>query len=346
MKLQEKGRPFSAFLLLLIVAFGCRPELAEQPSPQTKALFEQPTHFPRTNYDFNRNPLTEAGFQLGRKLFYDPILSRDSSISCASCHRQEYAFADGGKVISPGIAGRLGKRNSPALFNLAWSTSFMWDGGVNHLEVFPLAPITEPAEMDESLARVIEKLGRHPSYPAMFESAFGPGELNDQRFLFALAQFQLALVSADSPYDRYLLGNGSLPAAALQGRNVFLNHCSGCHGGVLLTDHSFRNNGIDSLFVDAGRGRITQLAADTGRFKVPSLRNVALTAPYMHDGRFSDLSAVLLHYQSGVIHSNTLDPILQNAPGLTNPEIEQLQAFLEQLTDQSFIYNPRFSNPF
>ncbi len=216
MLLPEKGRSFATFLLLLLLGMGCNPEEKLPLPDQKNALFEQPAHFPQPNYDFSRNPVTEAGFELGRKLFYDPILSRDSSISCASCHRQEFAFADAGKTISPGIVGRLGSRNSPALFNLAWSTSFMWDGGVNHLEVFPLAPITEPAEMDETLVRVMEKLRIHPTYPALFQAAFGPGELTDQRFLFALAQFQLALVSGDSPYDRFIQGKASLPATALK----------------------------------------------------------------------------------------------------------------------------------
>ncbi len=342
----KKGRSLATSLFLLFVLVACKPDDVWQQPGKADAIFAPPAHFPVTYYDFSRNPVTAPGFELGRRLFYDPILSRDSSISCASCHRQEFAFSDGGKAVSHGIGGRAGTRNSPGLFNLAWSRSFMWDGGVNHLEVFPLAPITEAAEMDETLAKVMDKLRKHPVYPGLFEAAFGPGELTDQRFLFALAQFQNMLVSANSPYDRFLQGKEALPAAAMNGLAIFRSHCSGCHSDVLFTDHSFRDNGMDSLFADAGRGRITQLGTDTGRFKVPSLRNVALTAPYMHDGRFVDLSTALEHYRTGLSHSASMDALLHNAPPLSATDIIQLQVFLEQLTDHSFINNPLYKNPF
>ncbi len=336
----------SPWWLLLLFFSACREELPFGNNPSSEQAWVAPAHFPAAAYDFEQNPLSEAGIELGRALFYDPILSRDSSVSCASCHHPQAAFADPGKAISSGIDGRLGARNSPALFNLAWQREFMWDGGVNHLDVFPLAPITEPAEMDESMLHVLQKLRRHPRYSRLFYQAFGPGTIDDRRFFHALSQFQLQMVSANSRYDQWLTGKGALTAEELLGYQLVQEHCSGCHSGVLFSDFSYRNNGLDRVFTDAGRGRITLLASDTGSFKVPSLRNVALTAPYMHDGRFATLREVLEHYRHGIQPSATLDPQLANTIPLTQAETAAIEAFLHSLTDTSFTQNTKLTNPF
>lgn len=336
----------SPWWLLLLLFTACREELPFTDSPSIAQAWVPPAHFPEAAYDFKQNPLSDAGIELGRALFYDPILSRDSSISCASCHHPQAAFSDPGKAISTGIEGRLGVRNSPALFNLAWQREFMWDGGVNHLDVFPLAPITEPAEMDESVLHVLQKLRRHPRYSRLFYQAFGPGAIDDRRFFHALSQFQLQMVSASSAFDQWLTGKGTLSAQEIQGYQLVQQHCSGCHSGVLFSGFSYRNNGLDQSFADAGRGRITLLASDTGRFKVPSLRNVALTPPYMHDGRFATLREVLDHYRQGIQPSATLDPLLENKIPLTQAETEAIEAFLHSLTDTSFAHNPKLANPF
>jgi cytochrome c peroxidase len=309
-----------------------------------------PVNFPTPVYQYQNNPLTKVGFELGRKLFYDPVLSKDNSVSCGSCHKQFAAFADREHPVSHGIYGKLGTRNTPALANLRWNPNFFWDGGVNHLELVPLAPITNPVEMGEELSQVIRKLNRNPEYVSEFRQVFRQDSINSQQLFRALAQFTGELISANSPYDQYLIGKkDALTAAQKQGLLVFEAKCSTCHPPGLFTDHSFRNNGLDATFTqDSGRKHITENPADRGKFKVPSLRNVALTAPYMHDGRFRNLDQVLEHYNRGVKGSPTLDPVLSGAtPGipLSDAEKAQLLTFLNALTDVSFVQNPRFSEP-
>jgi cytochrome c peroxidase len=326
---------------------ACNPEQEAAPGIDVSA---NPMDFPEPVYRYQNNPVTKEGFELGRKLFYDPRLSGDGTISCGSCHKQFAAFADLEHPVSHGIGGKLGARNAPALANLRWNPDFFWDGGVNHLELVPLAPISNPVEMGEDLSHVIRKLNRDPKYAVAFQQVFHQDSINSQQLLRALAQFMGELVSANSPYDQYRHGKtDALSADQKQGLLVFEARCSTCHKPGLFTDHSFRNNGLDATFSkDAGRGTITESPADLGKFKVPSLRNVALTSPYMHDGRFQTLEQVLEHYNRGVKRSGTLDPVLDNGlPGLPLSETEktQLITFLEALTDRSFINNKRFSEP-
>lgn len=308
-----------------------------------------PIDFPEPVYRYQNNPLSTKGFELGRKLFYDPILSKDNTISCGSCHKQFAAFADLEHKVSHGIDGKLGTRNTPALANLRWNPDFFWDGGVNHLELVPLAPITNPLEMGEELGHVIRKLNRDPKYVVAFRQVFNQDSINSQQLLRALAQFMGEMVSANSPYDQYKNGKSeALTSEQKQGLLVFDAKCSSCHKPGLFTNHSFRNNGLDANFTDNGRHIITQNKSDLGKFKVPSLRNVALTAPYMHDGRFWTLEQVLEHYSGGVKKSATLDPVLDGSKlgiMLSTAEKIQMLAFLEALTDQSFIKNKRFSEP-
>jgi cytochrome c peroxidase len=309
-----------------------------------KPFFYIPDGFPDPVYKFQNNPVTPAGFALGKKLFYDPILSRDSTIACGSCHQQFVAFAHSEHKVSHGIDNLLGTRNSPALYNIAWFPNFMWDGGVNHLEVQPLAPISNPVEMDETMPNNLVKLKRSNSYPGMFDAAFGSDTITTQAMMRAMAQFMGSMISANSKYDKYIAGKESFTSAELNGLQIFRAKCESCHKEPLLTDMSFRNNGLDAEFSnDPGRATITTLPQDSGLFRVPSLRNVALTFPYMHDGRLEKLMDVMNHYNSGIQSSSTLDPLLSSVGiPLTLAEKNDLIAFLSTLTDYTFIRDSRF----
>lgn len=310
-----------------------------------------PSNFPKPVYDFKDNLVTQAGFELGRNLFYDPVLSRDNSISCASCHQFFAAFAQLDHDLSHGVDNCEGSRNTPALFNLAWKQNFMWDGGVNHIELSPLNALTNPCEMANSLDTIVSRLTSATAYTSRFKNAFGTPEINSQRILRALAQFTGMMVSANSRYDHFIRGEngGILSAQEKEGYVLFKKHCGTCHTEPLFTDGSFRNNGLDAVSADPGRDTITNVEADKGKFKVPSLRNVALSAPYMHDGRFTSLQEVLIHYASGVKHHANLDPLLSqnNKPGITLDSQQQkdIIAFLKTLTDSTFINNKRFQQP-
>lgn len=219
----------------------------------------------------------------------------------------------------------------------------MWDGGVNHIEVMPLAPLTNPAEMGENLANIVRKLNNHAEYPTLFKNVFKRDSMDDQQMLWALAQYMSGLISANAKYDQYINGTATLTTDEQEGLILFRQHCASCHSEPLFTDYSFQNNGIDKVFADSGRYRITRNDEDMGKFKVPTLRNVALSGPYMHDGRFKTLDEVLAHYADGVQHSATLSPLLQKngQPGLnlSNSEQQKIISFLHTLTDEEFISN-------
>ncbi|GAA3953228.1 cytochrome c peroxidase [Hymenobacter algoricola] len=310
-----------------------------------------PANFPAPVYGPNENPPTREAFELGRSLFYDPRLSRNGTVSCGSCHQQFVAFANAGHDVSHGIDGRTGTRNAPALQNLRWRRGFMWDGGPNHLEVMPLAPITNPVEMDETVENVVGKLNADATYRRRFQVVFGKQPIDSYQLLRALAQFTAALTSANSRYDHFVRreAGGTLSEPELRGRAALQQKCAGCHATDLFTDESFRNNGLNRTFpADSGRMHITQLATDRGRFKVPSLRNVALTAPYMHDARFQTLLQVLDHYDHGLVESATLDPVFRQRAGqpgisLTAQEKSDLLAFLHTLTDEAFLADKRLA---
>ncbi|PJJ59326.1 cytochrome-c peroxidase [Hymenobacter chitinivorans] len=334
-------------LVALLVA-SCQPEA--EIAPETVPGSILPSNFPAPVYGLDQNPPTKAGFELGRALFYDPRLSRDGTISCGSCHQQFAAFSHAGHTLSHGIDGRLGTRNAPALQNLRWQRNFLWDGGSVHIETMPVAPLTNAVEMDETMANVVRKLNADASYAERFAGVFGTTPIDSYQLLKALAQFTAALTSANSRYDHYVRheSGGTLNSAELRGLAVLTQKCTPCHGTDLFTDNSYRNNGLDRTFAaDSGRAHITQLATDRGTFKVPSLRNVARTAPYMHDGRFQTLEEVLNHYASGVQPSPTLDPLL-NAAGsrgiaLGSQDKDDLLAFLQTLTDEQFLTDKRLS---
>lgn len=313
-----------------------------------------PANFPSLTYDVALNPVTEKGFELGRKLFYDGRLASDGLVSCAFCHEQQSAFTHHGHAVSVGVNNRQGTRNAPAIQNMAYLSSFMWDGVAGHLDMQPLIPLTSEIEMNGDLNAILAMMKADTDYRQLFSQAFPETGITAENMLKAMSQFMVMMVSDNSKFDKYRRGEagGAFTDEELQGYQIFNQKCASCHSGDLQTDNSFRNNGlsVNPNINDTGRYKVTQLAQDSYKFKVPSLRNIALTAPYMHDGRFSSLQAVLNFYDSNVTESPTLDPLLQHADGtrgiaLTDTEKAALIAFLSTLTDTEFISNPLFSEP-
>lgn len=325
------------YILVGVVSLlSCKKDVIENITPFE---FKSPSYFPLIRYSFSNNEVTMERFNLGKRLFFDGILSSDNTISCASCHAQTHAFADLNVALSSGIEGRLGSRNSPSIVNLAWSPSFMWDGGVNHIEIFSLAPITDSTEMNETMHNVIDKLNAIPSYVEQFQKAYDVDVIDDQAMFRALTIYMMMIVSDQSKYDKWARGETTLTMQESAGKTLFDQKCSTCHSGALQTDYSFRNNGLDAEFTDLGRGRITQNESDYGKFKVPSLRNVMITYPYMHDGRFFNIRNVLDHYDEGIQQSGTLDPLISNGIPMTEEEKDAIIAFLETLTDYKLLSN-------
>ncbi len=348
--MQPSMKVTSTILIATLIAIAmpaCNKPKHDAPASEEVA-FSIPANFPATEYNMAENPVTTAGFKLGRKLFYDVRLSRDNSTSCGSCHIQTSAFTHHGHQFSHGIDNKLGTRNSPAVMNMAWNKSFMWDGGVIHLDLFPTSPITNPVEMDETVANVLEKLKADKDYPGMFKAAFGTEDITTASTFKAMSQFMNMLVSANSRYDKWIRNEGGqLNADEIAGYNLFKAKCSSCHSTDLFTDGDFHNNGLYASYTDKGRAKVTEDPTDDGKFKTPSLRNVEKTPPYMHNGSKASLESVLQHYASGVKASATLDPKLQENGNigipLTDVEQAQIIAFLKTLTDDEFIRDRRFS---
>lgn len=333
------------FLGCLLVN-ACKKSGDDNSGPQPLEL-QIPAGFPAPQYSFTGNPLTKEGFELGRKLFYDGRLSKDGNFPCASCHQQFAAFATFDHPLSHGVNNQFTLRNAPGLFNMAWNKEMHWDGGITNIEVQPLAPITAPNEMAEDINNVINKLKADEVYPKMFTAAFGDETINSQRMLFAITQFVTAMVSGNSKYDKVKQGQTTFTQTEQNGYTLFQSKCATCHSEPLFTDHSFRNTGIpvDPFVNDYGRMRITNKKEDSLKFKVPSLRNVALTFPYGHDGRFSSITSVLDHYSSGVQDGPTTDALVKNKIPLTNFDKFYLLEFLKTLTDSTFITDKRFAQP-
>lgn len=334
--------------LLLIVFFGCLAlNFSFQGEPTDHVQdFVYPEDWPEPVYDFSSNPITENGFKLGRLLFHDANLSRDGSVSCANCHSQYNAFTHVDHNVSHGIEDRKGTRNSPALINLAWNKNFHWDGGVVNLEMQPLNPLKHPAEMDNNLDSILYYLNSSIEYRKMFKDAFGDSTATTKTLLKALAQFNASLVSANSRFDKFKRGEEALTEQELRGYEIFKKRCDQCHTEPLFSSNRFASNGlpIDTAYNDVGRYKITGDPADSMMFRIPTLRNIAYTFPYMHDGRFSKLKEVIQYYVEGVdIHSTHLSKELRDPISLNGDEQKDLIAFLLTLSDREFMFNQRFN---
>lgn len=318
-------------------------------TPAEPVSFYVPEGWPAPVYTFKGNELTQDGFELGRQLFYETRLSRDNTVSCGSCHQQFAAFSMLDHPQSHGIDGKFGTRNAPALHNIAWHPAFFWDGNEPSLDNFPIHPINNPVEMDEKIENVVAKLAADERYRQLFKKAYGSETVNQERIFKALAQFQAAMISSGSKYDKYVRGEdgGSMTEQELKGLALFREKCASCHKEPLFTDFSYRNNGltVSTVYNDSGRAMITKRAGDMYKFKVPSLRNVALSRPYMHDGRFNTLEEVIDHYRTGIHQSPTLDSTLQAGITLTDQDKKDIISFLNTLTDNDFIKDQRFSEP-
>lgn len=333
---------FTALLVLLMEACKKTDATGANTTPLTLPV---PPGFPPPQDFFSSNPITQEGFDLGKKLFYDGILSADGNFPCSSCHQQFAGFATFDHNLSHGFNNQFTTRNAPGLANLAWYKEFHWDGGINHLEVQPLAPITAPNEMAETIENVVRKLNADASYKQMFAKAFGPGDINSQKMLKALSQFMGMMVSANSRFDKMKRGELAFTAAEQRGYQVFQQKCASCHREPLFTDQTYRNVGMpmDPDLKDIGRMRITKRAEDSLKFKVPTLRNIMETGPYGHDGRFFSVGAVIDHYRFGVVNGPTTDPLLRNRIRMDDFERADLIIFLRTLSDTAFMKDRRFA---
>ena len=313
----------------------------------TPLPFEVPAGFPAPAYDFNKNPLTKEGVELGRYLFYEGLLSKDSRFPCASCHQQIAAFTTFDHDLSHGYNNSHTKRNAPGLANLAWQQAYRQDGSAATLESVSLAHITASDEMAETMPNVVAKLQQDPKYKPLFKAAYGDERINEERLLKAITQFLLTMVSADSKYDQVKKGQATFTTQEQNGYQVFQAKCATCHKEPLFTDFSYRNIGlpVQTFLNDMGRMRVTNNRSDSLKFRVPSLRNVDLTAYYTHDGRSATMRHMVEHYRSRVEKGPTLDPLLTNGITLTNTELDNVLAFLRTLSDENFITNPKFREP-
>ncbi len=309
--------------------------------------FQKPKGWPEPHYNFRKNQLSNEKIQLGRALFYDPILSRNQTISCASCHLSYTAFTHVDHNLSHGIEDRIGNRNAPALMNLAWGKSFMWDGSVNHLDMQALAPISNPLEMDEKIENVVVKLKNSTLYPTLFTKAFGDSAITGERTLKAISQFLLTLVSANSKYDSVMRYESNFTDQEKVGYALFQKNCNSCHAEPLFTNNGFESNGLplDSNLKDFGRMNVSRKSVDSLKFKVPTLRNIEFSFPYMHDGRFKKLKHVLNHYTSGIQKGPGLSSHLQKPIVLSPDEKADLTAFLLTLSDKTFLFDQKHSFP-
>lgn len=352
---------------ILILAIACRKDPGFDVGETTPYTIEYPERISKYLPPISipgDNPMTVEGVELGRKLFFEERLSGDNTISCASCHHPELAFSDTG-AFSIGIDGLAGERNSMPLINLGWMDHLFWDGRRPSLETQAFAPVTDVVEMHETWPNAVSKLQADSQYPLLFERAFGSKTIDSVMVAKALAQFERTLISGNSPMDKYMnasftIGSSGWSAedelAAYQGFIIFREEekgdCIHCHGdsfNPLWTDNLFHNNGLDAVVTDKGLGKFTGKPSDDGKFKTPTIRNLAFTAPYMHDGRFETLDEVINHYSEGLHFSATIDPLMKKVDDggvlLESDEKYFLKMFLLALSDSTFITDERFTDP-
>ena len=349
--MQYKKLILSFFFIFLLLSCTSKEEEIYTPIPyelEIPQLFQEKLIAPLIPAN---NPLTEEGVALGKKLFFDTLLSGDETQSCASCHNVANAFSDE-RQFSIGIDNKPGKRNAMPLFNLAWNFDerFNWDGSQITLEEQVLEPVRNEIELHGNWTLIEKKLQNHATYPDLFLQAFGTSTIDSVLVAKAIAQFERTLISGNSKFDKYLLGQADLTESEANGFLIFSEeakgdcfHCHGSENNPLWTDNQFHNNGLDTEFLDLGLGKITGDPNDNGKFKTPSLRNLKFTAPYMHDGRFTSLEEVINHYSEGLQNSPTIDPLIKSvAKGgvqLTEKEKADLKAFLLTLSDDEFTQN-------
>jgi cytochrome c peroxidase len=348
--------------IVVILAFGCKKEPKEyEPTPYS---IDIPSHFPNMPIPAD-NPMTEEGVYLGRKLFYEKRLSLDNSISCASCHSPQKGFSDD-RQFSIGVNGTVGRRQSMALVNLGWQQFFFWDGRAKTLEQQILEPVPDPVEMHLQWKDAQKRLENDLEYKRLFIKAFGTQIIDSSYVSKAIAQFLRTMISANSKYDVMYKYANNMPLTPSEyqvyqtisvqewaGYDLFqsLNgaDCFHCHNGPLIQVQRYSNNGLDATFTDLGRGAITGNPSDNGTFKIPTLRNIEYTAPYMHDGRFNTLDEVINHYSHHIKISSTIDPLIefafQGGVQLNANEKSLVKAFLLTMSDPSFFTNPAFTDP-
>jgi cytochrome c peroxidase len=356
----------SFFIAYIVVVVGCKdddnlePEGVKYDSTPYQLMYGS---FPAPNIATD-NQLTNQGVQLGRMLFYEKMLSGDGTQACASCHLQEFAFTDTAK-FSTGIRGNKGGRQAMTVFNMAWhENEFFWDGRAHLLRDQSLLPIKDELEMDETLENVVSKLSASQTYKDQFMRAFGSDEITSEKVSLALEQFMNSIISTNSKYDDFLKDTTVFNESEKRGFKLFTTDynpffpdqsgadCQHCHSGLNFENDKYMNNGLDGdgQFADDGREKATKNASDKGKFKVTSLRNIAITAPYMHDGRFTTLEQVVEHYNSEIKASSTLDPALEQTRDkglfLTEQDKKDLVAFLKTLTDKELTTNPAYGSPF
>lgn len=324
---------------------ACRKkDVVRKPTPVS---FITPNGFPQPAYDFNGNPLTKEGIELGQKLFYEGQLSLDGQFPCSSCHEQNAAFTTFEHDRSHGYNHSHTLRNAPSLSNLAWQPEFRWDGSMTNLETLIKAHITAPDEMAETMEGAAKKLSTDSRYRQLFKASYGDETINSQRILDALKQFNLSMVSANSKYDKVKRGEASFGVYEEMGYTVFKAKCASCHKEPLFTDFSYRNIGlpVNPSLLDYGKMRVTGNKNDSLKFRVPSLRNAEFSSYYMHDGRLPSLLRCIEHYRTGIQQSATLDPSLIGGISLSDTDVINLIAFLKTLSDSSYIKDSRFAKP-
>lgn len=353
--------------ILLFSVLSCRKDKTIQVDGTTPYVIDYPEriskYLPPIQIPAD-NPMTVEGVELGRKLFFDERFSADNTMSCASCHFPEKGFSDT-VDFSIGIDGLEGRRNAMPLFNLGWMKEHFWDGRKKTLEDQAYAPVNDPVELHNNWTAVVSKLQADGQYPQLFETVFGTSIIDSVMVVKAIAQFERTLISGNSPMDKYMNANRAIGStgwnemdelAAYQGFVLFIDEnkgdCFHCHGdnfNPLWTDNLFHNNGLDAVITDQGLGEVTGNPSDYGKFKTPSLRNLAFSAPYMHDGRFATLDEVINHYSEGLNHSPTIDPLMKKVDEggvqLSAEEKYFLKMFLLSLSDSTFIIDPRFADP-
>jgi cytochrome c peroxidase len=335
-----KKRFIFAYFFAFFVACG---KEKQEPIPENEPLLVIPKGFPNPIFPAD-NELTEARFALGKRLFYDPILSKDSSLACANCHHPQKAFSDT-VTFSPGVFGAAGTRNAPTLANIAYHPYFTREGGVPTLEMQVFVPIQEHNEFFFNIVLIAERMKKDSFFVRQCQEAYNrvPDAFCITR---SIACFERTLISGDSRYDQYFFQEkkDALTVSERRGMDLFFaekTNCSNCHNGFNFSNYAFENNGLYQEYPDAGRFRLTEDSTDIARFKVPTLRNVALTAPYMHDGSFQTLEAIVEHYNNGG-KNHPHQSVLVHPLGLTSVEKGDLVAFLKSLTDDNFVKNPKF----